>query len=55
MSNEFTEHLEAKGTVRHLTTHDSPSSNGVAEQANRTHVEGAVAMIIGADLPMFHC
>ena len=33
-SNEFTDHLEAKGTVSHLTTHDSPSSNGVAERAN---------------------
>ena len=31
MSNEFTEHLVNAGTVRHLTVHDSPSSNGAAE------------------------
>ena len=31
MSKEFTEHLENAGTVRHLTVHDSPSSNGAVE------------------------
>jgi hypothetical protein len=34
MSNEFTEHLANTGTVRHLTVHDSPSSNGATERAN---------------------
>ena len=34
MSCEFTEHLEDSGTVHHLTVHDSPASNGAAEQAN---------------------
>lgn len=40
-SREFSEHLENAGTVRHLTIHDSPASNGTAERANQTHVEGA--------------
>ncbi len=31
MSHEFTEHLENSGTVRHLTVHNSPASNGAAE------------------------
>jgi hypothetical protein len=30
-SNEFSEHLENAGTVRHLTVHDFPASNGIAE------------------------
>lgn len=30
-SNEFTEHLENSGTIRHLTVHDSPASNSGAE------------------------
>ena len=50
-SQEFTEHLENSGTVRHLTVHDSPASNGVAERANRTHLDGARAMLEGAKLP----
>ena len=41
MSNKFTEHLENAGTVCYLTVHDSPASNGLAERANQTHVEGA--------------
>jgi hypothetical protein len=31
MSAEFKNHLEKAGTVRHLTVHDSPQSNSVAE------------------------
>ena len=51
MSKEFTEHLENAGMVHHLTIHDSPSSNGAVERANRTHMEGACAMMEAAELP----
>ena len=51
MSNKFTDHLEKAGTVRHLTVHDSPASNGAAERANRTHLDGARAMLDGSNLP----
>jgi hypothetical protein len=40
-SKEFNTHLENAGTVRHLTVHDSPASNGAVEQGNRTHLNGA--------------
>ncbi|RDB27836.1 Retrovirus-related Pol polyprotein from transposon TNT 1-94 [Hypsizygus marmoreus] len=53
MSKEFSEHLKQAGTVRHLTVHDSPQSNGAAERANRTHVEGARTMMIAAGLPKY--
>jgi hypothetical protein len=53
MSKEFNEHLERQGTVRHLTVHDSPASNGTSESANRTHISGARAMLIQAKLPKF--
>jgi transposase InsO family protein len=50
-SNEFSEHLKNAGTVRHLTVHDSPASNGVAERSNRTLVEGTRALLQGSGLP----
>jgi Reverse transcriptase (RNA-dependent DNA polymerase)/gag-polypeptide of LTR copia-type/GAG-pre-integrase domain len=50
---EFTNHLEHQGTVRHLTVHDSPASNGSSERANRTHLDIARAMIIQSGLPAF--
>jgi hypothetical protein len=50
-SKEFTNHLENSGTVRHLTVHDSPSSNGIAECANRTLLDGARAMLDDSGLP----
>jgi hypothetical protein len=43
-SKFFDKHLEYAGTVHHLMVHDSPTSNGAAEQANRTHMECAHAM-----------
>jgi hypothetical protein len=43
------DHLERQGTVRHLTVHDSPQSNGRIEQANRTHLQNARAMLIQAN------
>ena len=50
-STEFNTHLENAGTVRHLTVHDSPASNGIAERANRTHLDGARAMLDESQLP----
>ena len=50
-SKAFDEHLECAGTVRHLTVHDSPASNGAAERANRTHMECACAMLAASGLP----
>jgi hypothetical protein len=44
-SQAFTTHLQQAGTVRHLTTHDLPKSNSVAERSNCIHIERAHAMI----------
>ncbi len=52
-SKEFDTHLEQQGTVRHLTVHDSPQSNGQVERANRTHLQNAQAMLIHSKLPPF--
>ena len=52
-SKDFTDHLERQGTIRHLTVHDSPQSNGRVERANRTHLENARAMLIQAKMPSF--
>jgi len=37
-SKEFNHHLENARTIHHLTVHNSPSSNGMAKQGNRTHM-----------------
>lgn len=50
-SAEIKAYQDATGTTRDLTVHDSPQSNGVAERANRTIVEGARTMLIAAKLP----
>ena len=50
-SKEFTDHLEQVGTIQHLTVHDSPASNSIAERANRTHLDGAKAMLESSKLP----
>src|ERR1700678_160214 len=50
-SGAFTDYLEHSGTARHLTVHNSPASNGAAERANRTHLDGARAMMEDAKLP----
>jgi hypothetical protein len=50
-SQKFTENLENAGTIRHLNVHDSPASNGALERANRTHLDGARAMLEAAKLP----
>ena len=53
MSSIFSVHLENAGTVRHLTTHDSPSSNGIAERANCMLLDGARAMLDESRLPKY--
>jgi hypothetical protein len=50
-SKMFTQYLQSSGTVQHLTVHDSPQSNGAVERANRTHLDGARAMLIEGKLP----
>ena len=50
-SRIFSEYLENAGTARHLTVHDSPASNSAVERENRTHLDGARAMMEAAKLP----
>ena len=50
-SIEFSNHLENAGTIWHLTVHDSPASNGIAEHANCTLLDGAQAMLGASRLP----
>jgi hypothetical protein len=45
--------VKLQGTVRSLTTHDTPEQNGVVEHLNRTLVEHARAMHYAVDLPKF--
>jgi Reverse transcriptase (RNA-dependent DNA polymerase) len=52
-SKAFRDHTDHAGTVRHLTVHDSPQSNGASERSNRTHAECARAMLIASGLPKF--
>jgi len=52
-SHEFTEHLENSGTVHHLMVHDSLASNGTAERANRTLIEGTRALLHASGLPQY--
>ena len=55
---EFIDCLKNAGTIRHLTVHDSPASNGAVEHANctnRTHLDGARAMMEAAKLPKNLC
>ena len=51
--NEFSEHLREHGTVRQLTVHDSPQSNGIAERCNGVLIEHARALLIDSGLPKF--
>ncbi len=51
LSTEFTDYLAEKGTIRKLTTHDTPEYNGVAERANRTLIEKVRAMLHDSGLP----
>jgi hypothetical protein len=51
LSDEFTEHLNAAGTTRNLTVHDTPEHNGIAERLNRTLLEKVRAMLHASGLP----
>ncbi len=53
MSKEFKDHLDHAGMEHHLTIHDSPQSNGMAEHGNHSHLEDARAMLIKAGLPPY--
>ncbi|PPQ82237.1 hypothetical protein CVT24_012925 [Panaeolus cyanescens] len=51
LSEEFTQHLDQKGIVRKLTTHDSPQTNGFAERAMGVHATTARALLLESGLP----
>ena len=53
LSEEFDQHMKSQGTVRSLTTHDTPEQNSVAECLNRTLIEHACAIHDTADLLKF--
>ena len=46
-------HLQAQGTERRLTTHDTPEHNGVAEALNHRILECVCAMLHQSGLPKF--
>ena len=50
-SKEFEGYLMAEGVRHELTIPKTPEQNGVAERMNRTLVEAARAMLVGANLP----
>lgn len=53
MSNEFNQHLKAKGTQHELTIHDSPAQNGVSEREMHTCGEAMCTLLISSRLPHF--
>jgi hypothetical protein len=53
MSKKFSDVLKRDGTIRHLTVHDSPASNGTVERSHRTHLNCARAMLIQSGMPNF--
>jgi hypothetical protein len=50
---EFTAHLEKRGTIRKLTVHDTPEHNGIAERLNGVLLERVRAMMHGSGMPNF--
>ena len=52
-SNEFNEYLRQRGTIRRLTVHDSPQSNGIAKRCNGVLLGHARALLIDSGLPKF--
>ena len=50
---EFSAHLKKAGTIRKLTTHDTPEYNGVSERLNRTIITKVRAMLHDSQLPKF--
>ena len=51
--NEFVLYLKRQGTVQHLTAHDTPQHNGIAERLNRTILERVRALLHASGLPKF--
>ncbi len=49
--NEFTKYLEQEGMERHLTTHNMPKHNGIAEALNHCLLKHIHAMLHSANLP----
>ena len=50
MSEEFTKYLKLKGTEHHITVHDTPEHNGVAERLNQMLAEHVRAMLHASGL-----
>ena len=50
LSHQFSSYLNAQGTVRKLTVHDTPQQNGVAERAHQTILWGVRVAISAADI-----
>ena len=53
LSHKFNQHLAANGSKRILTTHDTPTYNGVAERLNRVLLECTQAFLHSSTLPKF--
>ena len=53
LSEEFTSHLKAQGTLWNLTVHDTPEENGVYKCLNCMLLEHACAMLLASNLPKF--
>ncbi|CAI7904110.1 unnamed protein product [Closterium sp. NIES-53] len=49
---EFRSWLKRHGIKQHLTTAYTPQSNGVAERANRTIIEGGRTILVDSGLPL---
>ena len=51
LGTQFTEWLERHGTIRKLTTHDTPQHNGIIEWAHCTLFNGVRALLSASQLP----
>ncbi|CAI7807710.1 unnamed protein product [Closterium sp. NIES-54] len=52
LGEQFRSWLKRHGIKQHLTTAYSPQSNGVAERANRTIIEGERTILVDSGLPL---
>ena len=53
LGNEFILYLQRQGMAQHLTMHDTPQHNGIAEQLNRTILERIRALLHASGQPKF--
>jgi hypothetical protein len=51
MSENFHTHLADAGTEHHLTVHDTPEQNRIAEHLNLTLIDKVQAMLYDSRLP----